>query len=119
MKVQPNCNRDPSILVMSAPWGNYLEQQQWSGACPRIEDKVCVLQRAELEKRPEPLGGSPEDHEWIPKDREWTPEDREWIPKDREQIPEDHEWIPERSRTGSQEISGGSQKIMKWDPSIS
>ncbi|EGW04671.1 hypothetical protein I79_014339 [Cricetulus griseus] len=34
--------------------------QQWSGASRSLEDKLCVLQRAEPEKRPRPLGEAQE-----------------------------------------------------------
>jgi hypothetical protein len=32
------------------------QQQQWSGASQSLEDKLCGLQRAELEKWPKPFG---------------------------------------------------------------
>jgi hypothetical protein len=41
----------PAILEMLASWDGHQEQQQlWSRARQSIEDKLCVLQRAELEK---------------------------------------------------------------------
>ncbi|KAL6090764.1 hypothetical protein STEG23_035894, partial [Scotinomys teguina] len=48
----PNC---PSSTHQ--PWDDHQEQQQlWSGAGQSLKDKLYVLQRAELEKRPKPFG---------------------------------------------------------------
>ena len=49
--VQPGYSRDPSISEMPASWDAHHDQQQrWSGASQSLEDRLCVLQRAELEK---------------------------------------------------------------------
>ena len=44
---------NPSILEMSVTWDDPQEQQQqWNGASRSLEDRPCMLQRAELEKSP-------------------------------------------------------------------
>lgn len=43
--------KNASILEMPVPWDYHQEhQQQRSGASLSLEDKLCVLQRSELEK---------------------------------------------------------------------
>jgi hypothetical protein len=50
MKYSLATAEDPSILEMPVLWDNHQDEQLWSGPCLRLEDKLCVLQRVELEK---------------------------------------------------------------------
>jgi hypothetical protein len=39
------------VLEILVPWDDYKEQQQkWTGFKKNLEDEMCVLQKAELEK---------------------------------------------------------------------
>ena len=47
----PVVAENPTILKMPVPRDDHQEQQQqWSGASWSLEDKLCVLQRAEPER---------------------------------------------------------------------
>ncbi|MEJ1279071.1 WAP four-disulfide core domain 3 [Cricetulus griseus] len=49
--VQPSCSKGPQHLEMPAPWDDHQELLLCSrGASRSLEDKLCELQRAELEK---------------------------------------------------------------------
>jgi hypothetical protein len=51
-------HKGSKILEMPVPRNDHQDQQQQrSGASRSLEDKLCVLQRAELEKPPKPPGG--------------------------------------------------------------
>lgn len=58
----PVAARDSSVLEMPVTWDDHQEQQhelELTGAynwC--LQDELCVLQRAEPEKRPKPFGGA-------------------------------------------------------------
>ena len=57
MKIQPTCSGDYRTLGMPVLWNDHQEQHElWSGACQSLEDKLYLLQKAELEKRPKPFG---------------------------------------------------------------
>lgn len=59
MNWQPECNGDPNILEMSVSQDNDQRQQPLqSGSRLNLEDKLCVLTMAELEKWRESFRGA-------------------------------------------------------------
>lgn len=59
MGVLLSFSREPSILGMPAPWDDHERQRQWAVERSQLElDQLCVLQRAELDKRFKVLGGA-------------------------------------------------------------
>jgi hypothetical protein len=50
VQCSPVATEDPSFLKTSGQWDDHQEQQQQSGGSESQEDKLCALQRAELEK---------------------------------------------------------------------
>lgn len=55
VRAQPGCSRRPQ----HRPWdGHQEQQQQLGGNSQSLEEKLCVLQGAELEKEPKLLEGA-------------------------------------------------------------